>query len=450
MTGPVAIIGGSTLANDSGEIDRTAASPPGKASAAQAPKQKSVLQVLGPGLITGASDDDPSGIATYSQAGAQYGYALGWTLLFTYPLMAATQEISARLGRVTGRGLAGTMRRHAPAWLLHGMVALLVIANTINVAADLAAIGAAVQLIVGGYALLWVALFAAASLAAQILIGYRRYAAVLKWLTLSLLAYVATVFVVDVPWSTVLRSLVVPQITFTADYATIIVAILGTTISPYLFFWQAAEEVEEQHDAHLPPLRRTPEQAEPELRRIRLDTYIGMGLSNVVALFILITAAASLHANGVTSINTAADAAAALRPIAGDFAFALFALGIVGTGLLAVPVLAGAAGYAVGESWHWPVGLNKPWNKAKAFYGVIAAVVLLGAGLNLLAIDPMKALIWSAVINGVVAAPIMATMLILGSRRAVMGDLVLPSGLRIVGWLATATMAVAATIMLVT
>jgi len=409
---------------------------------------RNFFKLLGPGLVTGASDDDPSGIATYAQAGAQYGLGLSWTLLFTYPLMSVTQEISARIGRTTGRGLAGNMLRHTPRWLLYLVVILLIFANVINIAADLSAIGAAIQLVVPGPAVLFVVPVAAASLAAQILIGYERYARILKWLTLSLLAYVAVVLVVGVPWLEVGKSLIFPQ-HLGADQITMIVAIFGTTISPYLFFWQAEEEVEEQVSGGERPLRESPAKAEPEFQRIRLDTYLGMGLSNIVALFILLTAAATLHANGVTNIGSAAEAAQALRPIAGDFAFLVFALGIVGTGLLAIPVLAGAAAYALGEARRWPVGLGKPWHRAKRFYGALAVAMVLATILGtVVPIDPMKALVWSAVINGVLAAPVMAIMLYLGSRRSVMGRFVLSLPLRVVGWLATTVMMLAAVLML--
>jgi NRAMP (natural resistance-associated macrophage protein)-like metal ion transporter len=408
------------------------------------PRQKPVLQLLGPGLITGASDDDPSGIATYSQAGAQFGYTLAWTLVLTYPLMCAVQEISARIGRVTGRGLAGNMRRHAPRWLMHGMITLLVAANVINLAADLSAMGAAIQLVIGGSQSLYIAGLAVASLATQVLVGYRRYASILKWLTLSLLAYAGTVIVVDLPWAEVARGLLIPRIELSGAYVTIAVAIFGTTISPYLFFWQAEDEVEEQQAEHQRPLREEPAAAAPELRRVRLDTYVGMALSNLVALFIMLTAAGTLHANGKTDIQSAAQAAEALRPIAGDLAFALFALGIVGTGLLAVPVLAGAAAYAIGEARQWPVGLGKPWRRAKEFYGTLTVIMLTSAALNALPVEPMKALVWSAVVNGILAPPVMAAMLLLGRSRTVMGKLVLPGWLQFVGWLATAIMTVAA------
>jgi NRAMP (natural resistance-associated macrophage protein)-like metal ion transporter len=410
-------------------------------SVVKQPERPKLLEVMGPGLITGASDDDPSGIATYSQVGAQFGYGLGWLLLFSYPLMAAIQEISARIGRVTGRGIAGNLKRHCPAWLLHGVVGLLVLANVINIGADLGAMGAAVQLLIGGPVLLYVALFAAVSILLEIFVRYSRYVSVLKYLTVSLLAYVATVFVVGVPWGEVAWSLLVPRLNLDHNTIVAIVAVLGTTISPYLFFWQAEEEVEEEKEKpEKAPLLVTPRAAKTEFSRIRLDTYVGMALSNLVALFIVITTAATLHTHGVTDIQTSAQAAEALKPIAGHFAFALFAMGIVGTGLLALPVLAGSAAYALGESLGWPVGLALKAHRAKAFYGAIAIATLIGAAMNFAAIDPIKALFWSAVINGIVAVPVMAAMMLLGQRKDVMGKFTLPRGLRLFGWFATGVM----------
>jgi len=400
---------------------------------------------MGPGLITGASDDDPSGIATYSQAGAQFGYDLGWTLLLTYPLMCAIQQISAEIGRVTGRGLAGNLRRHYPAWLLYGMVALLILANVINIGADLGAMAAALKLLVNGPLLPYVLLFAVASVLLETFLRYSRYVSVLKWMSLSLFAYVGTVFVVGVPWGTVAWRMVVPHITLSSDYITVVVAVFGTTISPYLFFWQAGEEVEnlaERPEAQ--SLLASPSQAPKEMSRIRIDTYVGMGFSNLVALFIVLTAAATLHAHGDTDIQTSAQAAEALRPLAGRFAFTIFALGIIGTGLLALPVLAGSAAFALGEALQWPVGLARRPLKAKAFYGTIAAAIMVGALLNFSSLDPVKALFWSAVLNGVVAVPVMVMMLMMAVRRDVMGDFTIGPLLKVMGWLATAAMALAA------
>jgi Mn2+/Fe2+ NRAMP family transporter len=409
------------------------------------PDRPRLIDIMGPGLITGASDDDPSGIATYSQAGAQFGTGMGWTLLFSYPLMCAIQQISAQIGRVTGHGLAGNMRRHYPAPLLYGLVSLLLLANTINLGADLGAMAAALQLLVPGPLLLYVALFGTVTLLLEIFVRYSRYVSVLRWLTLALFAYVATVFTVHVPWSRVAIDLAWPRFALDGASLTMIVAIMGTTISPYLFFWQAGEEVEDEKESSTArPLKHAPEQAPRELRRIRLDTYVGMGLSNLVALAIMLTTAATLHAAGHTDIQTSAQAAEALRPLAGPFAFFLFAMGIVGTGMLAVPVLAGSAAYAVGEALQWPVGLARQPNRAKAFYGTIAAATLVGGLMNVTSVDPVKALFWSAVVNGVVAVPVMVFIMQLASRRAVMGEFVLGTTLKSVGWLATAMMLVTA------
>ena len=409
------------------------------------PERPKLLQVLGPGLITGASDDDPSGIATYSQAGAQFGFGLSWVMVLALPLMCAIQEISARIGRVTGRGIAGNLKKHFPLPVVYMIVALLVVANVINIGADLGAMGAGLKLLIGGPQLVYVALFGLVTVLLEVFSRYSRYVSVLKWLTLSLFAYVGVAFVVHMPWGTVAKSLVVPQISFTAAYMTVVVAILGTTISPYLFFWQAEEEVEEVKERDgAKPLERAPEQAPPEIKRIRIDTYLGMALSNVVALFIIITTAATLHAHGVTDIQTSSQAAEALRPIAGPFAFTVFAIGIIGTGLLALPVLAGSSAYAMGETFGWHVGLARKPGRAKAFYWTIAIATLLGVLLNYSPIDPIKALFWSAVINGVVAVPVMAMMMLLASRESVMGEFKLHPGLKIMGWLSTAVMAAAA------
>ncbi len=409
------------------------------------PAWPKLRDIMGPGLITGASDDDPSGIATYSQAGAQFGYAMGWTLLLTYPLMCAIQLISAHVGRVTGRGLAGNMRRHYPNALLYCMVGLLVVANTINLGADLGAMAAAVHLLAAGPLPVYIVAFAVLSTLLEVFVRYSRYANVLRWLTLSLFAYVATVFVVGVPWLAVARDLVLPDIKISGDYFTVIVAVFGTTISPYLFFWQAAEEVEDlREDPAAKPLVVAPRQAPVQMARMEIDTIVGMGLSNIIALFIMLTTAATLNAHGVTNIETSAQAAEALRPIAGPFTFTVFALGIIGTGLLAVPVLAGSAAYAVGEALRWPVGLAQRPRRAPAFYAMIAAATLIGALLNFSPLDPIKALFWSAVINGVAAVPIMLMIMLMASRVRVMGRFTLKPLLAVLGWLSTAAMALAA------
>jgi NRAMP (natural resistance-associated macrophage protein)-like metal ion transporter len=407
--------------------------------------------MLGPGLITGASDDDPSGIATYSQAGAQFGYSLCWVLLFILPLSAAIQEISARIGRVTGKGIAANLREHYPPWLLRTIIGLLLIANFINLGADLGAMGDALRLIVGGPAGLYVILFAAACAVLEIYSSYQRYVTFLKWTTLSIFAYVATALVVRVDWGDVAYGTFVPQLSWDRDYLLVIVAVLGTTVSPYLFFWQASEEAEDERiDPAAHPLIGHPAEARRELRRIEIDTYLGMGLAHLVAFFIVVTTAATLHAHGITDIRSSEQAALALRPIAGEFAFAIFALGIIGTGLLAIPVLAGSAAYALAEAMGWPAGLALQPRGAKRFYATIVAGTVIGVGINFVNIDPMKALFWTAVINGVVAVPLMVMMMLMTARRDVMGQFTLPRPLWAVGWLSTAAMAVAVATMFAT
>ncbi|APV49210.1 iron transporter [Betaproteobacteria bacterium GR16-43] len=410
-----------------------------------------LLQSLGPGLVTGAADDDPSGIATYSQAGAQYGYGMLWSVLFTTPLMIGIQIVSARIGRVTGQGLAANIREHYPAPLLYGIVGLLLVANTINIAADLGAMGAAIEMTFGGSSELYIVFMALLSLTLQVFIPFPRYAPFLKWMTLSLFAYVATVFVVRVPWGEALEGALLPHLSFRKEYVATLVAVLGTTISPYLFFWQASQEVEEQRatPGH-EPLRVAPDQARSSFRRIKVDTYVGMTFSNLVAFFIMLTTAVTLHANGITEIQTAQQAAEALRPVAGDFAFALFSLGIVGTGLLAVPILAGSAAYAVAESFRWPIGLGLPLLEARGFYFILVAATLIGVGLDFAGIDPIQALLWSAVVNGVIAVPIMVVMMLLAVRPDTMGPFVVRRRLWALGWLATGVMGAAVAAMFAT
>jgi Mn2+/Fe2+ NRAMP family transporter len=410
-----------------------------------------LLAALGPGLITGASDDDPSGIATYSQVGAAFGYGMLWTLLFSYPLMAGIQEISGQIGRVTGRGIAGNLRRYYHPFWLYSLVLLVLVANVINLGADLNAMGAALALVVGGPGLLWAVLFGLGIVLLEIYLPYETYSRFLKWLCGALFAYVATVFVVRIPWEAALHATLVPRFSLSAAFVTGIVAVLGTTISPYLFFWQAEEEVElEQTHPKEQPLKQSPRQARRQLQRIRVDTYTGMAFSNLISFFIMLTAAATLHGRGITDINTATEAAVALEPVAGRFAFLLFALGIVGTGMLAVPVLAGSAAYAVGEALHWRVGLNYDLAHARRFYGVIAASTLLGLGMSVVRVDPIKALFWSAVLNGVVAAPVMVLMMLLAQSRRVMGRFTLDVRQRALGWAATVVMAAAAVALVAT
>jgi len=414
-------------------------------------KRRSLLSILGPGLITGAADDDPSGIATYSQAGAQFGYSTGWVMLFTWPLMVAIQEISARIGRVTGKGIAANLREHYSPWLLYGIVALLVIANFINLGADLGAMADALRLLIGGPSGLYVILFAAFCAVLEIFSNYNSYVKILKWLTLALFAYVAAAFGVKIPWGTVAHDTFIPSITWSTDYLVLIVAILGTTISPYLFFWQASEEAEDERiDPLTHLLTEAPREARGELRRIRIDTCVGMGFSNIIALFIIITTAATLHANNITDVQTSEQAAQALRPIAGEFAYVIFALGILGTGLLAVPVLAGSAAYALAEAMQWNSGLDRQPLDAKRFYATIVGGTLIGIGINFVHIDPIKALFWTAVINGVVAVPLMIMMMVMTMQPKVMGRFTLPRPLWAVGWLSTAVMTVTVIAMFVT
>lgn len=404
---------------------------------------------LGPGLITGAADDDPSGIATYSQAGAQAGFGLLWTLLLTYPLMCAVQLVSAQIGRVTGKGLAANMSELFPEPVVTGLVALLFIANTINIGADLSAMGQASALVLGWNAHALTIGFALLSLGLQMFIPYKRYAAILKWLTLVLFAYVAVLLFIHVDWGAALRGFVVPTVAGAA-LVTTVVAIFGTTISPYLFFWQSAQEVEEvAGDPAKAPLIDAPWQARREFRRITFDTLAGMAVSNLVAIAIVIAAAAALHSKGVTEIETAEQAARALEPVAGEWAFLLFSIGIVGTGLLAIPVLAGSAAYAIGDSRGWRAGLDyKPW-EAVGFYTVLGLATLLGVGIIFSPLDPIKALFWSAVLNGVVAVPIMIAMMLVARRRVQMGRFVTSRRVAVLGWAATAVMAAAAIAMVV-
>jgi len=412
---------------------------------------RGLLGRLGPGLITGASDDDPSGIATYSQTGAQFGYAMCWVILFCFPLMAAIQEISARMGRVTGRGIAGNIRAHYSRWLLYPIVGLLVLANTINLGADLGAMAAALKLLIGGPSGLYVAGFAIGCTWLEVFSRYQRYVSILKWGSFVLLAYVAVAFAVHVPWGTVLYSTFVPNFSLSTDYVVTVVAVLGTTITPYCFFWQASQEAEDERvDPAAHALVDAPEQAPVEISRIRFDTYIGMAFSNVISLFIIVATAATLNAHGIKDIQTSAQAAEALRPIAGVLTFALFSTGIIGIGMLAVPVLAGSGAYAIGETLGWTTGLDRQPLDAKAFYGTIAVSTLVGIGINFVGLDPIKALFWSAVINGVVAVPLMAIIMLMAMRPDVMGRFVLPRALWAMGWLCTVTMAVVVAIMFAT
>ncbi|MFL6758899.1 NRAMP family divalent metal transporter [Sphingomonas sp.] len=407
------------------------------------PRPKSFLAKLGPGLITGAADDDPSGIGTYSQVGAQFGYGLSWSLLYSLPFMTVIQDVSAQIGSVTGRGIAANLRRHYPKPILWAAVLLLLAANVINLGADLSAMGAAMQMLLGGKIVAYTLGFGLVCLLLETFLSYHRYAAVLKFTTLSLFAYVAVVFAVHVPWGQAIKAVLIPHIEYSTAFATGFVAILGTTISPYLFFWQAAQEIEEGRRSHTKPLYAAPAKAGPEMARIRRDTLVGMTFSNIVAIFIVFAAAATLHVNGITTIETASQAAEALRPIAGRFASLLFAFGIIGTGLLAVPVLAGSAAYAVSEMLGRPASLDSTPNRARLFYGTIAMTTLAGALMQYAGINPVRALYWSAVINGILAAPLMALMMLIVTNPRAMGHLTLGRRGIVLGWAATAVMVVA-------
>ena len=400
---------------------------------------------LGPGLVTGVADDDPSGIATYSQAGAQFGLNMLWTMPFAYPLMSAVQSMCARIGRVTGKGLAANIKSAFPPIVLRTVVLFLLVANILNIAADVAAMGEVAELVSGINRHAMTAAFVIATLLLQVLIPYHRYVFFLKWLTLSLLAYAAVLFTVHVPWREVALRTVWPRFTIDAGAAAVIVGVFGTTISPYLFFWQASQEVEDMNaaDAALPLLDDITS-APAELRRIRWDTWSGMLYSNIAAYFIILATAVTLHAAGVTSIETAAQAASALRPLAGNFAFFIFALGILGVGMIGVPVLAGSGAYALSETMGWSEGLELKAVDARGFYGVIAVSVLAGLAIQYSPISPMRALFWSAVVNGVVAVPLIVVIILLARNRQVMGALVASRSTIIMGWITAVVMGAAA------
>jgi len=404
-----------------------------------------LLRLLGPGLVTGAADDDPSGIATYSQAGAQFGFGLLWTVFLTTPFMIAIQLVSAHIGRVTGKGIAANAKQFYPLPVVLLPVGLLVVANTINIAADLAAMGAALHLVIGGLKHEHALIFAAVSVLLQVFLPYRRYAPILKFLTLVLFLYVAVAFMVEIPWREVLVETVMPRISFNYDYLLLVVAVLGTTISPYLFFWQASQEVEEmRRDRHRPrlPLKILTRGGGQEMTRISIDTTVGMVFSNVIAFFIILATASTLHVHGLTQIETAAQAAEALRPIAGNLAFLLFALGIIGTGLLAIPVLAGSGAYAVAELFGWPSTLEAKFPEAIGFYTIISAATIIGFAMSFLPINPIQLLVWTAVINGIVAVPIMAMMMLIVTNRSAMGRFRARPSLAWAGWTATVLMGI--------
>jgi NRAMP (natural resistance-associated macrophage protein)-like metal ion transporter len=407
------------------------------------------LEELGPGLVTGAADDDPSGIATYSQAGAQFGYGLMWTMVLCYPLMSAVQLVSAHIGRVTGAGLASNLTSTFPRRAVGLLIAILLIANIINIGADLSAMAAAARLVVGGNEHAFVIAIAIVSTLLQLFVPYRRYANILKWLTLSLFTYVAVLLVVHTDWVGALRGLVWPS-DLGRDALLTIVALFGTTISPYLFFWQSSQEAEEIATSSHRPMKQEPRGAKKQFRRMKFDTLTGMAFSNLISLAIIMAAAATLHRQGVTQIGSAADAAEALRPVAGQFAFALFALGIIGTGFLAVPVLAGSGAFAVAEIFSWKEGLEYQPQQAAGFYSIIVLATFIGVLIDWSPIDPMRALFWSAVLNGLAAVPLMVAMMIVVSRHKVMGQFTATRPLLVLGWTATLVMTLAAAAMLAT
>jgi Mn2+/Fe2+ NRAMP family transporter len=418
--------------------------PDKQTSSMNNPKNNQLSSRLGPGLITGAADDDPSGIATYSQAGSQFRYGLAWTLLLTTPLMIGVQMLSARIGWVTGEGLGANIAKVCPRWVTLSLVSLLVVANTINIAADIGAMGEAVRLLVGGHGTFYIIGFGILSMAAQVYFSYERTVRILKWLTLALFSYVAVILSVSVPWKRAIHEAVMPWLYFPKgvsmnEYASMVVAVLGTTISPYLFFWQASQEVEDnRRRPEAAALRAHPSYAAEHLSRIKQDT------------FIVIATAVTLNEHGITNIQTSAQAAEALRPVAGEFAFAVFALGIIGTGMLAVPVLAGSAAYAVSEVFGWKAGLSRGFHEAKGFYIIIIAATVLGTAMGALELDPMKALVWSAIVNGVISVPIIVVMMWIGQSTRIMGELTISTRHRVFGWAATGVMGVAVAFMLVT
>jgi NRAMP (natural resistance-associated macrophage protein)-like metal ion transporter len=403
---------------------------------------------LGPGLITGAADDDPSGISTYSVAGASFGYSQLWMALFSFPMTAAVQLMCARLGLVSGQGLAGAIRLRYPRWVLWGACALLVVANVVNIAADLGGMGAATELVTGVPSRWWQPLYVGLIVVLLVLSSYRAIASTFKWLTMVLFAYVIAAFLASPPWGEVLRSTFVPRVEWTAGYVATFLAVLGTTISPYLFFWQAAQEVEEERAKGRPTGDGRRGATDGELAAARTDVVLGIGFSNVVMYFIVLTTAATLHAHGHRDIATAKEAAEALRPLAGDAAYLLFTLGLVGAGMLGVPVLAGSAAYAVAEAMHWRGSLDDRPPASGRFYGVLVASVLLGLALQALQLDAVKMLFWAAVINGLLAPPLLALVVLLTSDPRVMGDRVNPWWLATLGWGTTAVMTVAGAVLI--
>ncbi len=399
-------------------------------------KFKKFLKLLGPGFITGAADDDPSGIATYSQTGSLFGYSQAWTALFSFPFMSVVQEICGRIGLVTGMGLARVIKAHYSKWILYLAVFILFFANTINIGADLGAMAASAKLLVDLPFIFWIIIITATTLLLEIFVPYPTYAKILKYLTFSLFSYIITVFIVKQDWFKIIKSIIIPNFSFSKEYVLNIVAILGTTISPYLFFWQADEEVEEEIQNHKIASmgRGKPHINKGDIKKLRLDTVIGMFFSNLVMLAIIITTASTLNAHGIKNITTADQAAAALRPLAGDFAFLLFAAGIIGTGLLAIPILAGSASYAISEAFGWKEGLGKRFSQAKAFYLVIALATIFGLMVGFLPIKPFEMLYWSAVLNGLCAPILLILIMRISNNKQIMGERVNSRFSNVLGW----------------
>jgi NRAMP (natural resistance-associated macrophage protein)-like metal ion transporter len=411
---------------------------------------KNLLDRLGPGLITGASDDDPSGIGTYSQAGAALGYATLWTAIVTLPLMIVVQHICAKIGMCSGRGLAGVLKRYYSKKLLYPVVIGLVIANTINAGADIAAIAAAINMFIPIPISAMVLPVAVAIVVLQIWGSYRLIMKIFKWLTLSLFAYVIAAFLAKPDWTAVAWATFVPQISLSSAYITTIVAILGTTISPYLFFWEAGEEVEAEKSEGRETVAKRRGATDKEIKKEKIDTIVGMLFCNLVFYFVIVSAGATLNVTGQTNIQSATEAAQALRPLAGNFATVLFGIGLIGAGLLAIPVLTGSAAYAVAETFNWPSGLDEKPSQAKKFYGIIALSTLVGVGIDFLGINPINALFWTAVINGVVAPPLLVVVMLVSNNKRVMGSRTNGLGTNIIGWLASAVMFAAAAGMFLT
>ena len=412
---------------------------------------KKLFKKIGPGFVTGAADDDPSGVATYSQTGSIFGFSQLWIALFSFPFMIVIQQMCGRIGMVTGKGLAGVIRTHYSKPVLYLAVSLLVIANTINIGADLGAMATSAQMLLRLPFLFWLCLMTGVIIVLEVFVTYKTYSKILKYLALTLFAYVLTAFIVKPDWGIIAKNTVLPQIKFSKDYLLNVVAILGTTISPYLFFWQASQEVEEEIvDGKISDMGvGKPVVKQKNVADMGFDTIVGMFFSQAIMFFIIITTAATLHAKGITNIGTASQAAEALRPVAGNFAYLLFAAGIIGTGLLAVPILAGSSAYAVAETTGLKAGLSKKSGLAPGFYGIIAASTLIGMVISWLRIDPIKALYYAAALNGLAAPPLMALVILIANNKKIMGRFVNKRISNIVGWIIVLVMAIAGILLII-